>query len=165
MIINKRMAYRLYEKDMQIINIITDNDFISVSEFSQLLNTIMNINCITPYHINTILKKHQVINKQIKNILDNQSKMISKYSKYLSNNQVNHYCKIIDYNFGKFYIWNANLIFVLLGVNFFEDITKKSAVHLYNNIKPYVFQKIDINTVYRNLILLQLIFRDCVLYQ
>ena len=134
-------------------------DYISVSEFAQLLNTILNTSKVNSYLINKILQDNNTIKKM------NKKDIHKSKNKYIVNSLFQKYCKeSIDTNC-IFYIWNANYLFAVLGINFFQNITKKDAIRLCNFISKYVFEKFDINIIHRNLIFLQMILRDCILYQ
>ena len=68
---------------LDIINIITDNDYISITELSRLLCKISNTNNISPKIINQILLDNHFIAKSNKTLLDKEKKLGLKPSKYI----------------------------------------------------------------------------------
>ena len=151
-------AYDLYEKDMLIISIITDDDFISVSEFAQLLNTILNSNFLKGRYINKILTKSGIIEKKTKETIRFQQDLGLKVNKYTANVKFKNLYKEVPYSSGKFYIWNAKLLFSLLGIDFRENIDRNVAQNFCKTLKKCTGQTFNPDIVQKNLRYLQIIF-------
>lgn len=158
-------AYNLYENDMTIINIITDDDYIDVSEFSQLLSTILN-RVIKPKFINRILMDTDIIIRKDTSYLQKQKILGFKENKYTIISAVGNSCKEVEYEKGLFYLWKADFLFKLLGVDFKCNIQASTAETLCNIIRKYVKKQFDINQIHTNLQYLQFILkRECIYYK
>ena len=151
-------AYYVFENDLMTIAIITDGDFISVTEFSKLLNTILGIHSLAAKFINQELLNHNIISKTDKKIIKRNKKLGIKSNKFIAHKSVEQYCKEINYTTGKYYIWNARLLFLLFGIDFDKKITQKVVNNFCCIINKYVRDLLDHKIVQQNLIYLQLIF-------
>ena len=140
-------AYNIFQNDITTITTITDGDFISVTDFTNLLNTILDKKCLQPAHINNLLLHNKLI---IKSKNNNQNKFIA------SDKITKFYKEIILSNY-KFYTWDARLLFSLLNINLNEQVTKNTVSQLHNVLHNYIFLKLNKAIIYDHLKMLQLI--------
>ncbi len=159
------MAYDLYEKDMSIINIITDLDYIEISEFTQLLSTILNRK-IKPKYINRILLDKGIITKNNLYSQANHSLPDNKGNRYKVIADIGFSCVETKYDSGLFFVWKANFLFNLFNIDFRSKITLSNAEILCSIINKYVKKQFDVKEVYTNLQYLKLILqRECIYYK
>ena len=155
--INEKLskAFELYENELDIINTITSDSYISVTEVSKLLNTILDVkHLVEPKHINHILLDYEVIIKS-------NNKLNLKTNKFIANTLVKNYYKEIASPQYKFYIWDARLIFCLLKLDFRKNINKNTVMNFCNFMSKYIHnKKFNINIIHNNLKELQLIFNE-----
>ena len=158
-------AYELYENNMIVINIITDDDYIDVTEFAQILSTILN-RVIKPKFINRIMLDAGIIVKNDTSYLQKKKMLGYKVNKYNVITDIGNSCKEAEYEKGLFYLWKADFLFKLLCVNFRSDIQVSTAEALCNIMKKYVKKQFDANQVYTNLQYLQFILKkECIYYK
>lgn len=158
-------AYELYENNMIVINIITDDDYIDVTEFAQILSTILN-RFIKPKFINRIMLDAGIIVRNDTSYLQKQKMLGYKVNKYNIIADIGNSCKEIEYEKGLFYLWKSDFLFKLLGVDFKCNIQASTAETLCNIIRKYVKKQFDINQIHTNLQYLQFILkRECIYYK
>lgn len=158
-------AYELYDNNMIVINIITDDDYVDVTEFAQILSTILN-RVIKPKFINRIMLDRGILIKNDTSYLQKQKMLGYKVNKYNVITDIGISCKEAEYEKGLFYLWKADFLFKLLGVNFRNKIQNNTAEILCNIIRKYVKKHFDANQVYTNLQYLQIILkRECIYYK
>ena len=107
-------AFTLYKDDITTINMISDCAYISVTQYAHLLNTILDINCIKPSHINELLLNIGAIT--ISN---------SPFIKYDASDKVLGYCKKKQFKKGYFYIWDPRLLFYLFKIYIYINLLQK----------------------------------------
>lgn len=146
------LSYNSYSNGHTAIITIGDGDFISATEFSNLLKDILNCNKITPYIVNKLLIDKGFL---IKNIAFNKDDLTS--SKYLPVNEKGLYYKKIYFNKIPFYIWDYKILFNIFNINFQKELNKDSARNLCNVMNKYINISLDIDEVFINLIKLQLL--------
>ena len=154
------LSYITYSNSNIAIKTIGDGDFISATEFSDLLKDILNCNKITPYIVNKLLIDKGFL---IKNIAFNKENLTS--SKYLPVNEKGLYYKKIYFNKRPFFIWDYKILFNIFDINFQKKLTKDSANNIYNIMNEYIDVSFDIDNVFINLIKLQfLLFKESNFY-
>lgn len=152
-------AYEQYAEVFNIIDVITDNGFISVTNFSKLLHIIFATNNIKPHIINKFLIEHGFLTKTTKPTFK-----CNTSCKYITNfSSLAHCKKITDHNI-IFYIWDFNFLFGILGIDFKTDISQDNVQTLCSNIKQYAHIKVNMQQVYFNLLKLQTVLRNECIY-
>ena len=153
-------AYAKYADTLNIINNVTDGDYISVTEFSKLLSVILNTDKIKPHTINKLLVRSNLLVKITSNNIKNNLQ-----AKYMPTNQAFSYCKKVYYNNTFFFIWNFSLLFGIFNINFKNTITEKDAIRICYAMKKYTHTTFDTKTVFISLIQLQIILKnECSLF-
>lgn len=150
-------AYDTYSDILNIINTISDNCFISVSEFSKLLAVILNVNEIKPHFINKLLIDKNLLVKTVNSSVNNKN---FKTSKYIPTPQASRYSKKVSYNEIYFYLWDFNILSGLFDIDFKETLTENSAKNICRVMKKYLHMNFNIDNVFTNLIKLQVLFRN-----
>ena len=150
-------AYEKYAGVQNIIDIITDNGYLSVTEIADLLCQICNTNSISPQIINKLLLDNHFIIKQSKEIIRREKSLDLKPSKYIPTSISLQYCKKKYYKDFSFFLWKFDIISTLLNLNFKNLITLKSAKNMCTTLGKYVFNEFNVHLVFVNLIRLQLI--------
>lgn len=148
------LSYNTYSNANAHSAIITigDGDFISATEFSNLLKGILNCNKITPYIVNKLLIDRGFL---IKNIAFDKKDLTS--SKYLPVNEKGLHYKKIYFNKTPFYIWDYKILFNIFDINFQKELIKDSARNICNVMNKYINISFNIDEVFINLIELQLL--------
>lgn len=161
---NLELAYEVFKNDMLVINIITDNSFVSVTEFSTLLSTII-AKRIKPKFINKILMSKGVISRRNLDSLQEQQTSNLNVNKYVVNSAFSIYCEERNYENGLFYIWNPNFLFKIFGIDLRSSIDNDNISTLITIIKNFFGKNVVYAKVHNNLLYLQLILkRECIFY-
>ena len=160
-----KLAYEVFENDMAVINIIADDDFISVTEFSKLLSTILEKKIKSKF-INKILVKKGVITRKKNKFIQEQQSLNHKINKYIVNPNFSNHCEERTYNNGLFYVWKANFLFGLLSVDLKKQINENNVSAFCTAIKNNVGKNVAITKVSKNLLYLQFILkRESIFYR
>ncbi len=146
------LSYITYSNSNIAIKTIGDGDFISATEFATLLKDTLNCNKIIPYLVNKLLIDKGFL---IKNIAFDKKVLTS--SKYLPVDEKGLYYKKIYYNKKPFFIWDYKILFNIFNINFQKELTKDSARNLCNVMNKYIDISLEIDEVFINLIMLQLL--------
>ena len=146
------LSYNSYWNRHTAIKTIGDGDFISATEFSDLLKDILNCNKIIPYLVNKLLIDKGFL---IKNMAFDKKVLTS--SKYLPVDEKGLYYKKIYYNKKPFFIWDYKILFNIFDINFQKELTKDSAKNICNIMNEYIDISFDVDNVFINLIKLQLL--------
>lgn len=146
------LSYESYPNGITAISTIGDGDFISATDFSDLLKDILNCNKITPYIVNKILIDKGFL---IKNIAFNKKDLTS--SKYLPVNEKGLYYKKIYFNKIPFYIWDYKILFNIFDINLQKELTRDSARNICSIMNEYIDISFNIDEVFINLIKLQVL--------
>lgn len=150
-------AYQTYADVQHIINIITDNDYISVTELSELLNKVLATTTISPMIINKLLLDKHFITKTKKQQLVGRKKLGLKPSKFIPTLEYVSYSKKRYCNDFSFYLWKFDIMLPLFNIDFKNQLDLTSAKKLCKVMNKYVFTRFDTNIVFLNLVKLQLI--------
>lgn len=150
-------AYAKYADTLNIINSVTDGEYISVTEFSRLVSVILDVDNIKPHIINKLLIKNNLLVKMTNNNLKNG---FFDVTKYMPTNNAFSYCKKVKHNNTIFFIWNFSFLFSLFNINFKNAITEKDATNLCYAIRRYTHTTFDTKTVFINLVQLQIILKN-----
>ena len=153
-------AYKKYAGVQNIIDIITDNDYLSVTEIADLLCKICNTNSISPQIINKLLLDNHFIIKQSKELIRREKSLDLKPSKYIPTPNSLQYCKKQYYKNFSFYLWKFDIVLVLLNLDFQKNLTLNSAKKIYTVIRKYVSVEFNVYLVFINLIKLQLVLKQ-----
>lgn len=145
-------AYDTYSNVLYVVNTVADADFISISEFADLLKTILDCPKFEPYFINKILIDKKVI---IKNSAFDRSNITS--IKYLPVDRTARYYKITYIYNRPFLIWSFHFLSSIFSINFQSQLTKQNAKNFYHIICKYIHIDASIDDVFDNLIKLQLL--------
>jgi hypothetical protein len=152
-------AYITYEQVIDIIDTITDDNFISVTEISKLLSVILNTNKINPKSINKLLLDNNFMIKVDRIIFNESKKKGLKPSKYIPTESSNTYYKKRYYKDISFYIWDFKQIFKIFNIDFKSTLTIDSSIILCKIMGKYSFSRFDIENVFTNLLGLQSILK------
>ena len=150
-------AYKTYADVQHIINIITDNDYISVTELSELLNKVLDTESISPRIINKLLLDKHFITKTKKEQLVERKKLGLKPSKFIPTTDYVSYCKKRYCSDFSFYIWKFDIMLHLFNIDFKNQLNISSAENLCNVMNKYVITRFNTNIVFLNLVKLQLL--------
>ncbi len=158
-------AYRTYADVQNIIDLITDNDYISVSELAKLLCKILDTSDITAKTVNRILSDKHFIIKQYREVFLREKNSGLKPSKYIPASSFSSYFKkkfCADYSF---YLIKFDVLKPLFNLDFRNTMTQSTAINLCCFINKYVSTSFDTDTVFLNLIKLRIILqRECLLF-
>ncbi len=158
-------AYRTYADVQNIIDLITDNDYISVSEFAKLLCKILDTSDITARTVNKVLLDKHFIIKQYREVFLREKKSGLKPSKYIPTSSFSSYFKKKFCANYSFYLIKFDVLKPLFNLNLKTTITKSTAINLCCFINKYVSTNFDTDTVFLNLIKLRIILqRECLLF-
>lgn len=144
-------AYTIYQNVLGIIDRITDSAYISASEIVALLNTILGSNILKPQHINYLLLDHHIIFR------NKTSHKIQTANKFIINPKYLKDCKELQTPNYSFYIWNMEIIWTILNLNFNTLVNINDLYKFCNILKRYVHINFNYTKVFNNLIYLQLI--------
>ncbi len=160
-------AYTIYEKNLLTLATISDTEynFISVSDFAELLNTILGVKSIRPQQVTQFLIDNNVIAKKDRIVLNKQLILKQKPNKYtIVQNNIKQWVKEEEFQYSSktitFYLWNGFFIFKLLGINFKESISLSDASRLCNTFNKSVKEILNEEVVYYNLLCLQRYFQQ-----
>lgn len=160
-------AYTIYEANLLTLATISDTEynFISVSDFAELLNTVLSVNSIKAQHITQFLINNNVIVKKDRSILNRQLILKQKPNKYaIVQDNIQQFVKEEEFKYSSktisFYLWNGFFIFKLLGIDFKEKITLSNASRLCNTFSNYVKGLLNEEVVCYNLLCLQRYFQQ-----
>lgn len=152
-------AYEVYEEVLTIIYALADNDYVSASEFAQLINTILSENVVESKHINYILKDNKVIKNKSKYKLS-ENKGANRY--YINENvkqsliERKLFKELQDKDY-KFFVWDGYFLFLLMGLDFRDSINSKDSLNFCKVMNRYVHKFFDTKLVLYRLELLQII--------
>ena len=139
--------YEVYD----IICAMQDNDYISLSNFTKILNIIFDTDRITPNKLNKVLAKAGVIKKMEKQLYDLMQQKGLKPSRYVLNNH-----KLMIYALKKdgtdysFYMFKPIIYLVALHINVVhEKVTDEMALNLIKCMRREKYS--DVNIVKINL--------------
>ena len=164
-------AYKLYEQHILLLETIVDSEdnFIAVSEFAELINTIVGIKSIRGQHITNLLIDRKIITKKDKTLFNKQVKLNQSPNKYVLqlSNIYNLYVVERLYNDYShkisFYLWNGLFLFKLLGIDFSKPINTSHINTFCSVLKPYIRDVLDKVTIFNNILLLQCYLRQYII--
>lgn len=160
-------AYAIYENNLLTLATISDTEynFISLSDFAELLNTVLSVNSIRAQHITKFLIDNNVIVKKDRDVLNKQLILKQKPNKYaIVQHNIQQWVKEEEFKYSSktisFYLWNGFFIFRLLGIDFKREITLSNASRLCNIFSKSVKEILNEEVVYYNLLCLQRYFQQ-----
>ena len=152
-------AYEKYADVQLIIDIITDDGYLSVTELASLLCKLLCTNSIKPKIINKLLIDNGYIIKRDKEAIKIERNLGLQPSKYLPTKSASPYCKKRCFNELSFYLWKFDIFLILFNLDFRQEITIDSIKHLRSILSKYVNIKFDNEEILLNAIMLQIILK------
>ena len=158
---NKELAsaYNTFTEVLDVIDMITDNVYLSVTDFSRLMTCLTGGYEIEATIINNFLLQKHLIRKQSRRKYKQAVKEKRHPLKYIPSKKSRIYCKVKTCATYSFLLWDFRFIFYMFNINFSNTITDSNTNEFCTLLEEVAEAPLSVNTVNKRLKQLQMLLK------
>ena len=150
-------AYNTFTEVLDVIDMITDNVYLSVTDFSRLMTCLTGGYEIEATIINNFLLQKHLIRKQSRRKYKQAIKEKKRPLKYIPSKKSKTYCKVKTCATYSFLLWDFRFIFYMFNINFSNTITDSNINEFCTLLAEVTGAPLNVNTVNKRLKQLQML--------